>query len=30
MRKEEFCEILGDINENYVKEARIERKNKKN
>ena len=29
MRKEEFCEILGDINENYVKEARIERKNKK-
>lgn len=22
MRKEEFCEILGDVNENYVKEAR--------
>ena len=26
MRKEEFCKALGDINENYVKEARAERK----
>ena len=21
MKREEFCEVLGDINENYVKEA---------
>lgn len=29
MRKEKFCEVLGDINENYVKEARAGRKAKK-
>lgn len=29
MRKEEFCEIFGDINEKYVKEARTYQKNKK-
>lgn len=26
MRKEEFCEVLGDINEAYVKEARADRR----
>lgn len=26
MRKEEFCEILSDVNENYVKEARTVKK----
>lgn len=29
MRKEEFCEILGDINENHIQEARAARKAKK-
>lgn len=29
MRKEEFCEVLGDINENYVKEARANCKARK-
>ena len=29
MRKEEFCKILGDISENYIIEARAERKAKK-
>lgn len=29
MRKEEFAEVLGDINENYVKEARAPKKAKK-
>lgn len=29
MKKEEFCEVLGDINENYVKEAWADRKAKK-
>ena len=29
MKREEFCEVLGDINENYVKEARANRKAKK-
>ena len=29
MKKEAFCEVLGDINENYVKEARAGRKAKK-
>ena len=28
MKKEEFCQVLGDINENYVKEARASRKAK--
>jgi hypothetical protein len=28
MRKEEFAEVLGDINENYVKEARNRKKDK--
>lgn len=29
MKKEEFCEVLGDMNENYVKEARAVRKARK-
>ena len=29
MKKEEFCEVLGDVNENYVKEAGAFRKAKK-
>ena len=29
MRKEEFCEIFGDINEKYIKEARTHKKDKK-
>ena len=29
MKKEEFCEVLGDVNENYVKEARAVRKARK-
>ena len=29
MKKEEFCEVLGDIDENYVKEARAVRKARK-
>ena len=29
MKKEEFCEVLGDINENYVKETRAVHKAKK-
>ena len=29
MKKEEFCEIFGDINEKYIKEARTHQKNKK-
>ena len=29
MRKEEFCEIFGDINEKYIEEARTHQKNKK-
>ena len=29
MKKEEFCEVLGDINENYVKEARADYKVRK-
>lgn len=29
MKKEEFCELLGDINDNYVVEARAKRKVKK-
>lgn len=29
MRKEEFCEILGDISESYVKEAGVDRRAKK-
>ena len=29
MKKEAFCQVLGDINENYVKEARADRKAKK-
>lgn len=29
MKKETFCEVLGDINENYVKEALADRKAKK-
>ena len=26
MKKEEFCEIFGDINEKYIKEARTHQK----
>ena len=29
MRKEEFCEIFGDINDKHIKEARTHQKNKK-
>lgn len=29
MRKEKFCEVLGDISENYVEEARADRKARK-
>lgn len=29
MKKEEFCEVLGDMNENYVKEAGAVRKARK-
>lgn len=29
MKKEEFCEVFGDISEKYVKEARADRKAKK-
>lgn len=28
MKKEEFCEVFGDISEKYVKEARADRKAK--
>ena len=29
MKKEEFCEAVGDIREDYIKEARADRKAKK-
>lgn len=30
MKREEFCQVLGDINENHIKNARADRKVKKN
>ena len=29
MKKEDFCEVFGDINENYIQEARANRRVRK-